>query len=226
MGFPHNWEEYIPYGFGEECNNGDTGLDDSSTCPLKSAGDALPFIIDDNTCVTKIPHLFTDEGDLNVNWLLKKISNDAAVQSDPADNNMEGTSTMNTKECKSTEDTNLGTSPQKDDQIHNIENGVSDVILETQHENPSFVSESVMNVNFSKPCGDPSEKSTHNSPDSSKKVEKYPLSSVSKRKKKSKDANYSCRRVTRSISKMIQSQTTMPLSPVRRSPRLCNLQGY
>ncbi|KAF7811291.1 protein EMBRYO DEFECTIVE 1674 [Senna tora] len=226
FGFPYNWEEYILYASREEHNNGNTGFGDSSTCPLNSAGDALPFTSDDdNIGATEIQDLFTGKGDLS-QWLVKKFSNDTAVgtplknvpepQSDPADN-MESDIATNTKECKGKDDTHLETSALQDDQTHNIENG-------------SFGFEPGMNMNSPKPSEGLSGKGTNRRATRS-------ISKMSACEKISEDAdNFNFRRVTRSVSKMSQtSEKTMPLgksmkirtsvaSPVRRSARLCNLK--
>ncbi|KAI9127763.1 hypothetical protein K1719_000756 [Acacia pycnantha] len=140
LGFPHDWEEYLCYGVGEQHDNGNTGLDDSSTCPLKN--------------VSEIADSLTNKGDLNCSLLLKKLLNDSvgtsplnvSEQSEPGCNR-EPNIRMNTKECQGTEDTNLGTSNVQVDQMHNIENVGSDVIFEAQGENPNAGIQSGMNMN-------------------------------------------------------------------------------
>lgn len=208
FGFPHNWEDYISHGVGKELNDGNTELNDSSSCPPTSEGDALT---NDNFLAIEIQNLFTGQGDLN-HWLLRNSFNDAV-----------GNITKNTKESQDKEDAiaNLETSALQDDLKHDVESGV-----------PSFGFESGMNVNSPKPCEGLSGKSKHKSPKSSNEKEKCFSSSVLL------EDLQGFRRVTRSMSKMrsttmpivtpIKEKKTrffVESSPVRRSPRLCKLKS-
>ncbi|KAK4284170.1 hypothetical protein QN277_001038 [Acacia crassicarpa] len=203
LGFPHDWEEYLCYGVGEQHNNGNTGLDDSSTCPLKNVGE--------------IADLLTNKGDLNCSLLLKKLLNDSvgtspqnvSEQSEPGCNR-EPNIRMNTKECQGAEDTNLGTSNVQVDQMHNIENVGSDVIFEAQGENPNLGLQSGMNMNSHKSSEGLPGKETDKTPDSLEKKKSNRRSSVHKQKKSEDVTKLFSRRITRSISKMNH--------PVRGSP--------
>ncbi|XP_028804511.1 uncharacterized protein LOC114759508 [Neltuma alba] len=195
LGFPHDWEEYISFAVGGKHNNENTAADDLSTNLLKNAGE----IVD----------LLTNKGDLNCSWLLNKLLNDSvgtspqniSEQSVPGCNR-ERNIRMNTKGCQGAGDTVLGTSNLQGDQMHNIENGLSDAMLVAYGENPNSGLQSGMNMNSLKSSVGLPEKRTDKTPDSSEKMKNNPRSSVHKQKKSEDAGKVYCRRITRSISKM------------------------
>ncbi|XP_054787548.1 uncharacterized protein LOC129293554 isoform X2 [Prosopis cineraria] len=245
FGFPYDWEEYIYYGVGEQHGTENSGPLDLSTCPLKNAGE--------------IADLLTNKGDLNCSWLLNQLLNDAvetspqniSEQSEPGCN-MEYDITMNARECQGKEDTILGTSNIQDDQMHNNENVISDVILEAQGENPNPGPQSGMNMDSPKSSKDLPGKRTDKNPGFLETKKNNPISSVHELENSEDASNLSFRRITRSISKMSYPAIRSPESQghgcrrdptlqgrasrarvsgsasckvaVRRSPRLCNLK--
>ncbi|KAI4352194.1 hypothetical protein L6164_006468 [Bauhinia variegata] len=131
----------------------------------------------------------------------RKRQGNVSQQSEPTDT-IEHNNAVKTTDCIHKEDVRtLKGSQPKDNQVHNVENGVLSV---TNTRRDKSGCQTVMNRNSTTPCGEHSVSGC-----------RTPISTTEEKKsvgekKPLEDVGDSCRRVTRSISK--RSQKTMPIA--------------